>query len=62
MSQRLVGLLKELATITSGYFNSKPTGARESSHGQIENYNINPSTEAYRPVDGGNASLFATHY
>lgn len=40
MSQRLVDLLKELATITSGYFSSKRTGTREPPHGQIENYNI----------------------
>lgn len=40
MSQRLVALLKELATITSGYFSSKRTGTRESPHGQIEKYNI----------------------
>lgn len=40
MSQRLVGVLKELATITSGYFSSKRTGAREPPRGQMENYNV----------------------
>lgn len=40
MSQRLVDLLKELATITSGYFSSMRTDARASPHGQIENYSI----------------------
>lgn len=40
VSQRLVDVLKELATITSGYFTGKRTGAREPPPGQIENYNM----------------------